>query len=62
MVKEEKINGKEYYQCEICKFYYREKKQAEKCQAWCDKHHSCNIEITKNSVNPKKKENKEECC
>jgi len=65
MVKKETINDKEYYQCEICKFYYKEKKQAEKCQAWCDERHSCNMEITRSAVDPKK-DNKEKggcsCC
>jgi len=54
MVKKEKINDKEYYLCEGCKFYYKDKNQAEKCQDWCNKNHSCNIEITKSAVNPKK--------
>jgi len=60
MVNKEKINNKAYYQCEICKFYYGKKKFAEKCQSWCKEHHSCNMEITKHSVNPK--ENKGGCC
>ncbi len=60
MVNKEKINEKIYYQCEICKFYYIEKKWAEKCQEWCEKHNSCNMEITKNAVDPKK--DKKGCC
>lgn len=46
MVKRVKQNGKELYQCEECGFHYTEKEQAEKCQAWCKEHNSCNIEIT----------------
>lgn len=61
MVKKETINDKKYYQCGECKFYYEDKNQAEKCQAWCSEHHSCNIEITKSTVNPKK-EIKGGCC
>lgn len=34
------------YQCEACGFHYVEKEQAEKCEAWCKEHHSCNLEIT----------------
>ena len=49
MVKE--IEGK--YQCEECKFYYKERLWAKKCEAWCKKHKSCNIEITKHSVKEK---------
>ena len=61
MVNKETINEKEYYQCDECKFYYKNKAQAEKCQAWCKKNHSCNIEITKSAVDPKK-ENKGKTC
>lgn len=52
MVREIKIKGNEYYQCEICKFYYKERSLAEKCQEWCSKYHSCNVDITKHAVNP----------
>jgi len=50
MVKEILKNNKKVYQCEECKFIYKEKKWAEKCQKWCKKNHSCNIEIIKNAV------------
>ena len=62
MVKEEIINGKKYSQCEECKFYYKDKKWAEKCQAWCKEKHSCNVEITKNAVDPKKDKEKKGGC
>ena len=41
---------KEIYVCEECQFAYKERESAEKCEAWCKEHKSCNIEITKNSV------------
>ena len=50
MVNEKIINSKKYHQCEICKFYYKERKLAEKCQNWCKEHNSCNIEITRHAV------------
>ena len=50
MVKQIKIKGIIYFQCEECDFYYKEKKFAEKCELWCNKHHSCNLEITKHSI------------
>lgn len=62
MVKEEKINSKVYYQCEICKFHYKEKKWAEKCEVWCDENHSCNIDVVKYAVNIEEEKNKEYCC
>ena len=59
MVKEEVINGKTYYQCEECDFYYEEKELAQKCEDFCKEHKSCSIEITKHAVKPTKKEG---CC
>ena len=38
-------NDKVWYQCEECGFFYADKTWAEKCEAWCKKHHSCNLEI-----------------
>jgi len=45
MVKEVKKNDKPLYVCEECGFGYEEKEWAEKCQLWCQQHHSCNLEI-----------------
>lgn len=38
------------YQCDDCKLLYKEKSWAEKCEEWCFKYKSCNIEITKHRV------------
>ncbi len=48
MVKE----NKDLYQCEECGFDYteREREWAEKCEAWCKKNKSCNLEIIKHAV------------
>ncbi len=43
-------NNKTYYQCRECGFTYREKEWAEKCEAWCLEHKSCNLEITEHAV------------
>jgi len=50
MVKQIKKNNKKYFQCEVCKFVYEDQKMGGKCQAWCDKNPTCNLEITKNAV------------
>ena len=50
MVKENLKNNKKVYQCEECKFFYENKKIAEKCQKWCKKNKSCNLEIIKYAV------------
>jgi predicted ATP-dependent serine protease len=53
MVKVIQKENKELYQCEECGFHYADKAWAEKCEAWCREHKSCNIEITAH-VTPKK--------
>ena len=45
MVKELQKNKEKKYQCEECKLYYLNREWAEKCEAWCRAHHSCNLEI-----------------
>ena len=50
MVKEIKKSGKIYFQCEICKFYYKDEKWAQKCEDFCSKYKSCSLEIKKHSV------------
>ena len=40
----------ENFQCEACGLKYREKEIAEKCEAWCTAHNSCNLEITRHAV------------
>jgi len=49
-VKETTKNGKTLYVCEACGFAYEEREWAEKCQEWCQEHHSCNIEIMAHAV------------
>ena len=50
MPKEIEKDGKKYYQCEECKLLYAERETAEKCQAWCPEHKSCNLEIIKYAI------------
>jgi len=50
MVKEIQTGETTLFQCEECGFKYRDKETAEKCQAWCSEHNSCNIEIIKDAV------------
>ena len=50
MIKEiEKKDGK-IYQCGECGFLYEDKDIAEKCEAWCKEHKSCNLEIISNAI------------
>lgn len=50
MVKELIKKGKKHFQCNECKFIYKDRKWAEKCQSWCSKNYSCNIDIIKYAV------------
>lgn len=44
------------YRCPECGFHYADKEWAEKCEAWCREHKSCNIEITAHAEENKKPE------
>ena len=50
MVEEVQTNETTLFQCEECKLTYRDRETAEKCQAWCREHNSCNLEIIKDAV------------
>jgi len=50
MVKEVKVKGVTYYQCEICEFYYKTREWAQKCEDFCNEHKACSVEITKYAV------------
>ncbi|MEK6983333.1 MAG: hypothetical protein AABX33_02070 [Nanoarchaeota archaeon] len=50
MVKQINETQAMYYICEECNFAYNEKEITKKCENWCRKHHSCNIEITKHAI------------
>ncbi len=47
MVKIIKKDNKKLYQCEECGFHYQNREIAEKCEAWCKEHKTCNTEIIK---------------
>jgi len=53
MAEERNLNGKIVFMCEECGYFYKDKKWAGKCQAWCKKHKSCNLEITKHATKMK---------
>jgi len=52
MVKEAEKEGKKEYICEACGYRYETRELAEKCEAWCVAHHSCNLEITSHGQAP----------
>ena len=44
---------KELHKCPKCGLHYEDKAQAKKCEVWCRKHHSCNLEITSQAIESK---------
>ena len=43
-------NNRKYYACKIRKFAYNDLSLAEKCESWCKKYKSCNLEIVKKAI------------
>ena len=41
----------EGYECNECGLTYKDKNTAKKCQEWCKKYKSCNLNITKHATN-----------
>lgn len=46
--------NKKLSQCKECGLWYSVKIWATKCEAWCKKHNSCNLEITVHAIKSKK--------
>lgn len=40
----------EIFECQVCGLHYLDEPTAKKCQAWCNEHQSCNMDIAKLSV------------
>ena len=45
-----KYTPKLLYQCAECGLHYADKSKAKECETWCKQYNSCNLEITKQSV------------
>jgi hypothetical protein len=50
MVKGLTKDRKKYNLCEACNMVYESKELAQKCEDFCNKYHSCSLEITKNAI------------
>ena len=50
MAKEINFEGKIVYKCMKCGWMYRDKDIANKCESWCKKHKSCNLELAKYAI------------
>lgn len=51
MVRKIIINNKNAYQCGECKFKYKNKRIATKCEEYCKKYKACNSDIIKHALN-----------
>ena len=49
----ESDGGNSLYTCRQCGFAYDKQEWAKRCEEWCLKHKSCNIDIIKHAVNKK---------
>ncbi len=50
MVKELAKKEHQLFVCEMCGYAYEDRQWAEKCEAWCKKYQSCNLDITEHCV------------
>jgi len=50
MVEEKIVDGKNYFKCSICGFFYKDEQLAQKCEDFCKAHKSCSLEITKYAI------------
>ncbi len=48
------MSEQKIFQCPECGLYYYDEEIAKKCEAWCNKYKSCNLEITKLAVESQK--------
>jgi hypothetical protein len=46
------------YPCSVCGLHYKNKKDAKRCYNWCSAHDSCNLKITKYSLERQKGDEK----
>lgn len=53
-MEEEIKKNQNLHQCKECDLHYKDKNSAEKCEAWCKEHKTCNVEITKQAEENKK--------
>ena len=50
MTEETNFKGRIVYKCMKCGWLYKDEDLAKKCEKWCKKHKSCNLEIAKHAI------------
>lgn len=48
--KETKKDKSNYFKCKECGLFYKKKIWSKKCEEWCSKYKTCNLEITKHAI------------
>ena len=48
-MKDDTKNDRNLSQCRECGLHYKDKELYEKCETWCEKYKTCNVEITKHA-------------
>ena len=46
-----KNQQEQLHKCPACGLMYKDKEYAEKCEAWCTKYQSCNLDIIQHAEN-----------
>ena len=54
MVQERNLEGEIVFMCEKCGWYYKDEELAKKCESWCKKHKTCNMEYQKHAIKLRK--------
>lgn len=50
---EKRVGERTLYQCSECGFHYEDKATAERCEEWCRRTKSCNLDIVREAVENK---------
>jgi len=48
------MSEEKLYQCQECGLHYNDAETVKKCAAWCSQYKSCNLDITKTSIEAQK--------
>ena len=50
MTEETNFKGRIVYKCMKCGWLYKDEDLAKKCEKWCKKHKSCNLDIAQHAI------------
>ena len=50
MVEKANFEGNKVFKCMKCGWFYKSLEIAQKCEDWCKKHNSCNLNLTNQAI------------